>query len=375
MAAAAAEVEAAIGVATATPTPTAAPCESTTTPRDADLDETTTIVDPASLPLETRWPPFPLRRLGGFWMPESLLPAVAALHASFVPAPNDVLLASFPKSGTSWLKALAFAAANRAAHPPSDADHPLRRRNPHDCVEFLEMSPDEHTGADIAVDAASPPSPPRVLATHLPYSMLPKRITGDDGEGCRIIYICRDPKDTLVSFWFFSKKMAATMAVDAGTFTFNEAFELFCDGNCTGGPQWRHVLEYWEASRRRPGKVLFLRYEEMLRRPASSLRKMAEFMGCPFTASEEEAGVADAIVELCSLDELRNLEVNRNGTDVLGLKNESYFRKGIAGDWRNHMTPAMAARLDKIVDDATRGSGLSLANATPYPCMHQNEIK
>lgn len=373
---AAAEAKAAIGVAT--PTPTAAPCGSTTTPRDADVDDKMTIVGhpAASLPLETRWPPFPLRRLGGFWMPESLLPAVAALHTSFAPAPDGVLLASFPKSGTSWLKALAFAAANRAAHPPSDADHPLRRRNPHDCVEFFEMRPDEHTGATsdgIAVDAASPPPPPRVLATHLPYSLLPKRITA--GDGCRIIYICRDPKDTLVSFWHFSKKMAATMAVDAGAFTFDEAFELFCDGNCTGGPQWRHVLEYWEASRRCPGKVLFLRYEDMLRRPASGLRKMAEFMGCPFAAAEEAAGVADAIVELCSLDELRSLEVNRNGTDVLGLKNESYFRKGVAGDWRNHMTPAMAARLDKIVDDATRGSGLSLANATPSPPMHENEIK
>ncbi|XP_040383596.1 cytosolic sulfotransferase 5-like [Oryza brachyantha] len=342
-------------------------------PHDAVDDDVGEIIVPApaaSLPLETRWPPFPLRQLGGFWMPESLLPTVEALRAGFVPRPNDVLLASFPKSGTSWLKALAFAAANRAAHPPSGADHPLRRRNPHDCVEFFEMSPEHPAsggggGGDVTVDdALEDASPPRVLATHLPHSMLPERITHDDDAGCRIIYICRDPKDTLVSFWFFSKKMAATMGVDPGpSFTFEEAFELFCGGNCTGGPQWRHVFEYWEASRRSPGKVLFLRYEEMLRSPASNLRRMAEFMGCPFTAEEEESGVADAIVRLCSLDELRNLEVNRSGTDALGLKNEAYFRKGVAGDWRNHMTPEMAARLDKIVDDATRGSGLSLTNS------------
>lgn len=288
------------------------------------------------------------------------------MHASFVPTPEDILLASFPKSGTTWLKALAFATLHRADHPPRAADHPLRRLNPHGCVKFLEL--------DLGLPAQDPKGGASgVLATHLPYSLLGRRITAEE-SGCRIVYICRDPKDTLVSTWLYIKKMVAFAGARANdddgkllvprptSFTIEEAFELFCDGRCVCGPQWRHVGGYWEESKRRPEKVLFLRYEEMLEDPMGNVRKLAEFMGCAFSAEEEEAGVVRHIVELCSLDVLKDMEVNKSGTQGY-VKNESFFRKGVAGDWSNHMTPAMAARLDKIVKDELHGSGFRFAVA------------
>ncbi|KAF6997114.1 hypothetical protein CFC21_013369 [Triticum aestivum] len=304
----------------------------------------------SSLPLETRCPPYHLRQHGGFWFSEPFLPAVAAARARFEARPSDVLLASFPKSGTTWLKALAIATLHRADHPPRSLDHPLRRRNPHDCVETRD------SGDDVL---AALPSP-RLLATHLPYTHVPKSVT-TEGAGCKIVYVCRDPKDALVSKWLFTKKRLAFAAVDDSPpkpYTIDEMFELFCDGRCTCGPQWHHVLGYWEASRRQPEKVLFLRYEEMLRDPVGNVRKLAEFMGCAFSVEEEAAGVAEEVVELCSMDTLKNMEVNKNGTQN-HVRNEAFFRKGVAGDWSNHMTPEMAARLDKIVEDALRGSGFA----------------
>ncbi|KQJ81550.1 cytosolic sulfotransferase 5 [Brachypodium distachyon] len=324
-------------------------------------------LDISSLPLETRCPPFRLRQCGGFWLPETSLPGIAAVHASFAPRPEDILLASFPKSGTTWLKALAFATLHRADHPPRAADHPLRRLNPHGCVKFLEL--------DLGLPAQDPKGGASgVLATHLPYSLLGRRITAED-SGCRIVYICRDPKDAFVSSWLFTKKnMDMAAAMDAANndsppskatkalCTLQEAFELFCDGRSFYGPQWHHVVGYWQESRRNPHKVLFLRYEEMLQDPVSNLKKLAEFMGCPFSAEEEAAGAVRDIVELCSLDTLRNMEVNRNGAQLLA-RNDGFFRKGVAGDWRNHMTSAMAARLDRIVQDQLQGSDFTFTVA------------
>jgi hypothetical protein len=257
------------------------------------------------LPLETRCPPFALRQYSGFWLPEAvLLRGIPALHAGFVPRPDDVLLASFPKSGTTWLKALAFAIAHRAEHPPSSGDHPLRRSNPHDLVRFVEVSAALAGRTDDGMDAAvaeleALPSP-RVLATHLPYSLLPPRVLAANN---RIVYVCRDPKDALVSSWLFTRGASASLGVDSESFSLSEALELFREGRCFYGPQWRHVLEYWEASRRTTSpavaaNVLFLTYEEMLRDPAGNLRRMAEFMGCAFSEEEVAGRVVDQIVEL-----------------------------------------------------------------------------
>jgi hypothetical protein len=316
----------------------------------------------SSLPLETRCPLFPLRQYGGFWFPEAMLPGVVAERERVEPRPSDVFLASFPKSGTTWLKALAFATVHRADHPPRDHDHPLRRHNPHDCVDFLEINFARSAAREDNVLAGLPSS--RVLATHIPYSLLPARIA----SGGRIVYICRDPKDALVSLWFFTKKKLEATAAEANggnkppkPYTIEEALELFCDGRCIGGPQWRHVAGYWEASQRWPERVLFLRYEEMLLGPVDNVRKLAEFMGCAFTDEEEAAGVVKDIVDLCSIDVLKNMEVNKNGTREYFVKNESFFRKGAAGDWINHMSPAMGERLDKIVEAALQDTGFTFA--------------
>ncbi|KAM3393465.1 hypothetical protein ACQJBY_014267 [Aegilops geniculata] len=298
-----------------------------------------------------RCPVYLTRQYRGFWIREFVLEGMAAAQASFEPRPTDVFLASCPKSGTTWLKALTFATLNRATHSPSDSDHPLRHHNPHDCVRFLETRPVPETMAL--------PSP-RLLATHLPCSLLPSRIT----ECGRVVNVCREPKDAMVSFWNYSNKIAAVLrrqlSLEAPSPTFEEAFELFCKGQSSSGPNWCHALEYWEESQRRPGKVLFLKYEEMLQDPIGNVKNLAAFMGCPFSCAEEEAGVVQEIVQLCSFENLKSSEANENGSSaMMGVKNDVYFRKGAVGDWKNYMTPEMAARLDKIVEEALQGSGLT----------------
>ncbi|KAF7012891.1 unnamed protein product [Triticum aestivum] len=241
----------------------------------------------SSLPVELGFPPYAMRWYRGFWLTERCLKALAPSHARFRPRPTDVLITSFPKSGTTWLKALAFSVLNREAYPPrsAGADHPLHRGSPHDLVGFIEHSPDLLvTGEEELYQHLASP---RLLASHLPYSLLPRGITADGSE-CKVVYVCRDPKDTLVSFWHFHEKTRAALQQVPGigggasflaTPTFEEAFELFCQGKTVAGPQWNHALEYWEASRRRPDQVLFLSYEDMLRDTPGNLRRLAAFVG------------------------------------------------------------------------------------------------
>ncbi|CAM0908110.1 unnamed protein product [Alopecurus aequalis] len=296
------------------------------------------------------------RQYQGVWMNDYMVTGVISVQQHFKSRPGDVLLASPPKCGTTWLKALSFAIMARARYPPSDADHPLRHLNPHECVPFIEklFSDGQEAGLEVL------PSP-RLLHTHMHYSLLPPSLA--DGK---IVFVCREPKDMLVSMWHFLK----TAGLDL---PFSDLFDQACLGKNTYGPIWDHVLGYWTASRARPEMVLFLRYEEMLEDPVSTVRQLARFLGMPFTVAEEAAGSPVDIAEMCSIDALRGVDANKTPSTGLCVKfsNQTYFRKGAVGDWVNHMTPEMGRRIDAIVHDKLRGSGLTFTSL----CYHISATK
>ncbi|XBI06317.1 hypothetical protein VPH35_134347 [Triticum aestivum] len=290
-----------------------------------------------------------LRCYQGVWVLEDWVPGIIAMQRSFSTRPGDVVLASFPKCGTTWLKALIFATMARAAYPPASPAHPLRRLNPHDCVILLDRL--FAVGREAVLERL--PSP-RLMCTHMPLSVLPPSISR--GPDCKIVYICRDQKDMVVSMWHFVKRAQPDMSLE-------EVFETVCQGTCFAGPVWDHILGYWRVSNAEPNRVLFLTYEQMLQDPVDKVRKLAQFLGRPFSDIEEEAGAVAEIVELCSFENLKNLEANKKGSQGVFLKfpHDSYFRKGVVGDWVNHLTPEMAIRLDAIFEEKFNGSGLALS--------------
>jgi hypothetical protein len=166
-----------------------------------------------------------------------------------------------------------------------------------------------------------------------------------------VLLIYRDQKDTAVSLWHFMKRRHPDL-------TFSEVHEAFCNGICMGGPAWDNILEFWYASNAEPTRVLFLTYEKVLQDPCDAVKKLAQFLGQPFSGAEEEAGVVTEIADLCSIDNLRNQKANKYGSIGGKFSHESFFRKRMAGDWTNHMTLEMAERLDSILREKLDGSGL-----------------
>uniref|UniRef100_A0A0A9BYM9 Sulfotransferase n=1 Tax=Arundo donax TaxID=35708 RepID=A0A0A9BYM9_ARUDO len=298
---------------------------------------------------------FPYRKYDGFWYPEHLMAPTLAMGDTFVARPTDVILATIPKSGTTWLKALVFCTVHRGRHAPTDERHPLLVSSPHELVPFMHSLYANHWQA--------PPGPflemmtsPRVLAVHTPFSALPASVRE---SRCRVVYLCRDPKDAFVSLRHF---LDGIKPAGCAMTPFAEAFDLFCDGVSPFGPVWEHMAEYWKESVARPAEVLFLRYEHLKEDTVGSVVRLAEFMGCPFTEGEKARGVPEAVVALCSIERMRSVEANRDGTRWSGwsFKNSAFFRKGEVGDWKSLMTPEMARRLDGVVEEKLRGSGLSL---------------
>jgi len=57
-----------------------------------------------------------------------------------------------------------------------------------------------------------------------------------------------------------------------------------------------------------------------------------------------------------------NLDVNKSGIKPKGpfmIQKNAYFRKGIVGDWKNHLILEMEMRLNDIMGQKLSGSGLT----------------
>lgn len=286
----------------------------------------------------------------GFWLNDSnanfSVEAIMALQDEFQALPTDVFLASHAKSGTTWLKALSFAISNRTKYKisnDSSSSHPLLITSPHDYVPFIETQSFLN----------NPSYANGLMATHIPYTSLPKSIIN---YGCRIVYICRNPKDVFISGWHFTKKVKDELSTPM-----DDAFESFCAGVNPNGPFWDHVIGYYKASLERPNNVLFLTYEELIKDTKNEVKKLAKFIGCPFTSKEEDDGLVQEIVNLCSFEKLSEVsKVNQNSTTTKKvLSNDIYFRKGIVGDSVKYLTTEMIQIIDNITKE--KFDGLNIA--------------
>ncbi|XP_033136440.1 cytosolic sulfotransferase 12-like isoform X2 [Brassica rapa] len=259
----------------------------------------------SSLPSEKGWLVSQIYQFEGSWHTQGLVQGILNCQKNFKAKDSDIILATTPKSD-------------------------------------YRVSPD--------VDFSELPSP-RLMQTHLQHHSLPASIKS---SSCKIVYCCRDPKDVFVSLWHFGRKLSPE---ETAEYPIEKVVEAFCQGKFIGGPFWDHVLEYWYESRKNPNKVLFVTYEELKKQTEVEVKRIADFIGCGFTAEEE----VSEIVKLCSFESLSKLEVNRQGKLPNGIESNSYFRKGEIGGWRDTLSESLAEVIDRTTEEKFRGSGLKFS--------------
>ncbi|XP_057520262.1 cytosolic sulfotransferase 5-like [Amaranthus tricolor] len=299
----------------------------------------------------------------GFWCSEQQIKNVIAFQTQFHARDSDIFIASIPKTGSTWLKSLLFSIVNRTT---KHTQNPLLVNHPQELVYSLET--------DVYGNAFAYPRPhhldelpsPRLLSTHLPYASLPESIKVSN---CRVLYIARNPLDTLVSLYYFSigvmNKYFSKDLIKRFISMFypipsmDDFFEACCEEKIPFWPFFDHVIGYWKASLEEPNKVLFVKYEDMKEDATYELKKIAQFVGMPFTTQEENEGVIEEIIEMCSIKSMKQLEVNKNGVINELFEKKSYFRKGEVGDWTHHFTPPMIEKMKKLMDEKLQGTGLS----------------
>lgn len=247
---------------------------------------------------------------------------------NFKARPDDVLIATYPKAGTTWMIEIVDCVMN-------DGDTERCKRSPtHDRAPFMELNPPKpfHSGLQ---QLASMPSP-RLVKTHLPVQLVPQSFWEND---CKVIYVARNAKDNLVSYYHFQQMNQALPE----TGSWEQYISSFLSGQVPWGSWFDHVTGWWES--RAKHRVLYLFYEDLKEDPAREIDRVARFLGKGL-----DQAVIDRIVDHTSFLQMKENPMTNCSTVPSFIFNQAvspFMRKGTVGDWKQHFTVSQSERFDE----------------------------
>ncbi len=276
-----------------------------------------------------------------------------------------IWLASYPKSGNTWLRIFLTNYLLDEAEPAdiNELDGRLiaSSRIAFDeavGVEASDLTPEEidRYRPGVYAQLARQNDRPIFLKVHDAYThnasnkpLFPKSVT--DG----VIYLIRNPLDVAVSF------------ADHSGITMDEIVLRLCRGDfCLDGrldrlhSQLRQKLLSWSGHVRswvdEPGlRIQVIRYEDMVRDPTSAFSSIVRFAGLIFDPDR----LAKAL-DFSSFDRLQAKERETSFRER-SPRAKAFFRKGKAGDWRDALTDEQAS----VLIDAHREVMLRFGYLTP----------
>lgn len=262
-------------------------------------------------------------------------------------------LASYPKSGNTWLR-LSLASLARGGAPPDFTSTELFAPITVDRAaidEIIDVDTADLTPSEVQLLMpdffrleAAWLGRPQVRKVHEAWMLVGGRPLFPPELTAGAICIVRDPRDVAVS-------LAHHFA-----FGIDEAIAFMNNGDATlgrggnyGSPKVPQRLLTWSGNVRSwldaPIRRLLLRYEDMLADPVTALSDAAHHLG--WQPSMEHVAKAAAATRF---DVLRDAEARFGFREKVGA-DIRFFRRGVAGGWRDTLSAAQIA----MVEAAHRG--------------------
>ncbi|XP_057597662.1 sulfotransferase 1C2-like [Hippopotamus amphibius kiboko] len=280
----------------------------------------------------------PLREVAGIPLPATTVDNWHQIQG-FEAQPDDLLICTFPKSGTTWIQEIVD-----MIEQSGDVEKCQREAIQHRHPLLERARPPQPSG----VEKARAVPPPRVRRTHLPTQLLPPSCWENN---CKLLYVARNAKDCMVSYYHF-QRMNQTLPSPG---TWEQYFETFISGKVGWGSWFEHVIGWWEMRDR--CQILFLFYEDIKRDPKQEIQKVMQFMG-----KNLDEVVLDRIVQETTFEKMKANPMTNRSTAPKAILDQSispFMRKGTVGDWKNHFTVAQNERFDEIYRQKTEGTSIN----------------
>ena len=276
------------------------------------------------------------------------------------PQKGFIWLASYPKSGNTWFRALLTAYQDTDSTVNINqlaARHAARERmfERYLACDGSLLTIDETFVARRALylflaDGTTTNDPQKVHDANLPLAngqlLFPPEATA------ALIHVVRHPFDVAVSYAFH-------LGVAPN---FDRCIDHMCNPDFRVDgltyAQMPQVQSDWSSHTfswlDMPGvRRITLRYEDMLDDAPTALTRALRAMD---PATEPDPDRVRRAVEATSFGKLKAQETATSFKER-PKKSEAFFRSGTAGDWQNHLTPAQCARLSEALAPAMQRMG------------------
>ena len=254
------------------------------------------------------------RMNGAFRMPLGFPAENFASAIAYEAQAGDIFVATYPKSGTTWVQYIVYLLLNGGV--PLPADHQIGNSIPH-----LE---------EVGAECAKALPMPRVIKTHFTLDFMITNLKA------RYITVARNPFDCAVSFYHHTRGFERHYQFSRGTF--DDFFECFLAGEVDWGDYFDSLASWF--GHRKDKNVLFLTYESMKLDSKKAIAQIASFLDLPNAKDEFKLAEIDyhsSFDEMCQSLERWS---SRRPDDM-----PAFIRKGIVGDWRNYFSANQAHRL------------------------------
>jgi hypothetical protein len=271
---------------------------------------------------------------------------------------NIVWLASYPKSGNTWFRAF-LTALNLGEKDFLDINHLYDSTIASSRELFDELA--GVYSSDLSMDEIDQLRPKiyhqsALEADDLIYHKVHDAWTlTKNGEPLfaleitrAVIYIIRNPLDVAVSF---SHHLG--VSIDRTIEFMNNIDYSFCSRNDRLQLQFRQKLlswsghvKSWTEQSRLP--IMVIRYEDMKENPVNTFSKAFSFLGINTTPEK----IAEA-VNISSFENLKKQEEEKGFLEK-SIRSNAFFRKGIAGAWKEVLSDEQAQKIMSHHGDVMR---------------------
>ncbi|XP_053308564.1 sulfotransferase 2B1-like [Spea bombifrons] len=246
------------------------------------------------------------------------------LENEFLIRDDDIFNITYPKSGTTWVTEILS-----IIHTNGDPTWCNTVPN-WDRIPWLE-SP------DVAEKLQENQSQQRLITSHLAKHLFCKSFFGSKAK---VIYTARNPKDVLVSLYYFAKMSVFYEDPES----FDALFKQFITGKLPYGSWFDHVRGWMEMTGK--DNFFFNTYEDLQRDLRGSVIRISKFLGKSF-----DDAVIDSIVENVTFNTMKKNNManfTMLSSTYMDQEKSPFLRKGVTGDWKNHFTVAQSEYFDQV---------------------------